>query len=441
MRSLFPRSLCLGLLVAAPLLASDPGAAQIPDVVEEAAGDAAEDQLSAEIRKLVRNSVHCVFDDLECIRSSKEEGEPVVLTDEDGEVIYDDEGRPVQSQDDLPPEKRGQLGEDAADDGSAGISSAGSDFQRGERRILLADYADDVPGDFPRNFEFLGGNTEVATADGQRVMKVLDAARFALPLPEALPDRFTLEMPVYFPGRWQALRILTARPPEGDLDGYSGHLVVVESYDQRVGLESWNHDVGGSTSEIPQSLREGLVPLQVMVDGEYAKVYLDGERVANLPRASLPRGDALYFQAREAASEAPVYVGPIRVHAGGRDLYEALEKEGRVAVDDILFATDRAEIRPESADILEEIAAMLREHPDLQILIEGHTDDQGGFQHNMELSKRRAASVKSYLVEEAGIDAGRLQTMGAGQTRPVASNDTEEGRQKNRRVELVQIGG
>lgn len=439
---MFPRRFRGGALLSLALAACSllPAAlsGQIPDVVEEAAEDAAEDQLADEVRKLVRNSVHCVFDDLECIRSSKEEGESVVLTDEDGNVIYDDEGNPVQSQDELPPEKREEAAQ--AEDGG-GVATAESDFQRGERRILVADYADDVPGDFPRNLEYLGGNTEVATADGMRVLEILEEGRFALPLPETLPDRFTLEMPVHVPGVVQELRILTAMPPENDLDAYSGHLILIDTYSDDVGLEAWNHDVGGSLSDPPDSMVEGFVPLQLMVDGEYAKVYLDGQRISNVPRASLPRGDALYFQSERASEEAPVFVGPVRVHAGGRDLYDALEDEGRVAVDDILFATDRAEIKAESAEILEEIASMLREHADLQLLIEGHTDDRGGFQHNMELSKRRAEAVKRYLAEELGIDAGRLQTMGLGQTRPVAGNDTSEGRQQNRRVELVRVDG
>jgi outer membrane protein OmpA-like peptidoglycan-associated protein len=72
-------------------------------------------------------------------------------------------------------------------------------------------------------------------------------------------------------------------------------------------------------------------------------------------------------------------------------------------------------------------------------MVEGHTDDEGEFDWNMELSADRAASVKSYLVEHFGIEADRMRTMGLGPTQPVDTNDTAEGRQKNRRVELVKF--
>lgn len=84
---------------------------------------------------------------------------------------------------------------------------------------------------------------------------------------------------------------------------------------------------------------------------------------------------------------------------------------------------------------------MLKDHPDLRLSIEGHTDATGNEQHNQELSERRAASVKAFLVSEYGIDGSRLQTKGFGQSKPVADNNTPEGRQQNRRVELVKLAG
>jgi OmpA-OmpF porin, OOP family len=80
---------------------------------------------------------------------------------------------------------------------------------------------------------------------------------------------------------------------------------------------------------------------------------------------------------------------------------------------------------------------MLAEHPDLAITIEGHTDNVGSAQANQELSRKRAAAVKQALVSTYRIDAARLTSTGFGDTKPVAKNDTPEGRQQNRRVELV----
>lgn len=84
---------------------------------------------------------------------------------------------------------------------------------------------------------------------------------------------------------------------------------------------------------------------------------------------------------------------------------------------------------------------MLREHADLRIAIEGHTDNTGDDAHNQQLSDRRAHSVRALLVEQYKIDGRRLEAKGFGETKPVDSNDTAEGRQNNRRVDLVKIGG
>lgn len=133
----------------------------------------------------------------------------------------------------------------------------------------------------------------------------------------------------------------------------------------------------------------------------------------------------------------PIMVGPVRIAAGGLDLYDRLERDGRVATHGILFATGSDVIRPESTPTLTEIGGMLERNPDLRLTIEGHTDSQGEEAYNQGLSDRRAAAVKTYLVQAHKVDGGRLQTAGFGEGRPVADNGTPAGREQNRRVELV----
>lgn len=82
---------------------------------------------------------------------------------------------------------------------------------------------------------------------------------------------------------------------------------------------------------------------------------------------------------------------------------------------------------------------MLKQHADLNLLIEGHTDNVGNAESNQALSERRAAAVRNFLIDTYGIDASRLTSKGFGANNPVASNDTPEGRQQNRRVELVKM--
>jgi OOP family OmpA-OmpF porin len=117
---------------------------------------------------------------------------------------------------------------------------------------------------------------------------------------------------------------------------------------------------------------------------------------------------------------------------------EGLAATGHMAIYGVYFDTGSAEIKPESASTLSEIAKLLAQKPELKLLVVGHTDNQGGYDFNMDLSRRRTASVVKALVSNHGIAEGRLRAAGVGYLAPVATNRTEEGRAKNRRVELVE---
>lgn len=120
----------------------------------------------------------------------------------------------------------------------------------------------------------------------------------------------------------------------------------------------------------------------------------------------------------------------------GGELKKKLSTQKRARLYGILFDLDSAVIRPESKPVLDEVLEMLRGEASWKLTIEGHTDATGSEAHNLTLSQKRADSVKAYLVKE-GIDSGRLNTSGFGETKPVADNATELGRAQNRRVELV----
>lgn len=104
----------------------------------------------------------------------------------------------------------------------------------------------------------------------------------------------------------------------------------------------------------------------------------------------------------------------------------------------ILFDIDKSTLRPASQIELQKMAATLNKYPDTDILLEGHTDATGSEEYNLKLSRERAQSVSNYLVGQ-GVAASRLTTAGYGESQPVAGNDTAEGRQLNRRVEVVII--
>jgi len=101
------------------------------------------------------------------------------------------------------------------------------------------------------------------------------------------------------------------------------------------------------------------------------------------------------------------------------------------------FDMDQAEGKVGSEKSLEEIARLLKQDPKLSLLVVGHTDSTGEIPHNMALSEARAKAVVAALAAKHGIATARLSAFGCGQLAPVASNDTDEGRAKNRRVELV----
>ena len=115
----------------------------------------------------------------------------------------------------------------------------------------------------------------------------------------------------------------------------------------------------------------------------------------------------------------------------------SINTTGKVALYGIYFDTDRAEVKPESESALREIVKLLQADAALKVYVVGHTDNAGAFDHNIKLSKDRAQSVVNVLVKQYGVAASRLLPYGDGPTAPLAANDSEAGRAKNRRVELV----
>jgi OmpA-OmpF porin, OOP family len=153
------------------------------------------------------------------------------------------------------------------------------------------------------------------------------------------------------------------------------------------------------------------------------------------------RGSSQVWVAVETANSGTVYsltvleIGEMTQEITAGDMLAALEKDGRIALE-IHFDTGKATIKPESQRIVGEIAALLTGHLGLKVSIEGHTDNTGTPQGNKTLSEARARAVVEAVVAR-GVEALRLSAVGWGQDKPVADNATEEGRAKNRRVEVV----
>jgi outer membrane protein OmpA-like peptidoglycan-associated protein len=121
------------------------------------------------------------------------------------------------------------------------------------------------------------------------------------------------------------------------------------------------------------------------------------------------------------------------------EMAKTIGSTGRVALYGIFFDTGKADLKPESSPTLQEIAGLLSSDPKLAVLIVGHTDNQGAYDYNLDLSRRRAESVVAALTTSFRADGKRLRAAGVGMLAPAASNDADDGRAKNRRVEVVKL--
>ena len=300
---------------------------------------------------------------------------------------------------------------------------ANYDFKPGERVLYADDFTGDEVGDFPKRMEFKEGALEIVEWQGARYLRATSDSKFYLTLPEVLPERFTMEFDYTIPAGevWISFGNENKRIEFGG-DG------TTTVYNQDTKITANDQAADNERGK----LRKG----RVLADGKYVKVYVDDTRVLNVPNADLGRADKILFYT-DADVKTPSLFGNFRVAAGGKKLYDALAAKGRVATQGIYFDTGSDRIRPESTPTLKEIGAMLKDHPELKLTIEGHTDNVGSAASNQALSEKRAAAVRQFLIDSYQVDAARLEAKGLGQSKPAVSNDTPEGRQNNRRVELV----
>ena len=189
-----------------------------------------------------------------------------------------------------------------------------------------------------------------------------------------------------------------------------------------------NTRTSGSAFDIPQDLR--YLAAKGLVGGVTVHVSVLVAFDAGFSKLSKRPVTLL-----EVVESKAMETGMVAVKADA--MAKGIDSTGHIALYGVYFDTDSADIKPESSSTLEEMSKLLRSRPSLKLQVVGHTDSQGGYEHNTDLSRRRAEAVATSLVSRYGVDSGRLRAAGVGPLSPVASNDTPEGRAKNRRVELV----
>ncbi len=225
----------------------------------------------------------------------------------------------------------------------------------------------------------------------------------------------------------------------------TGHThVTYLDVEPQFGMTFVKHTVSGDLIRV----EPGPVELTMLVNGSrialrtlHVKARVtDGDYVREFEQFLLDdAANPMVLRSRGSKGSSAVVVKiEFPVPPGAADSMEQqLSKQRKAVVYGIYFAFAHADIRPVSERVLQEIAQVMKKNPDWKLRIDGHTDNIGGDKSNLELSQRRAASVKSALVQRYGIAADRLSTGGYGASQPQEKNDTPEGRARNRRVVLT----
>jgi outer membrane protein OmpA-like peptidoglycan-associated protein len=171
-------------------------------------------------------------------------------------------------------------------------------------------------------------------------------------------------------------------------------------------------------------------------------VYFNEEKVWDLPRAfqdGVKYNSVIFHTADMHRAEDYFLISNLRLAVGAPDTRSKLITEGKLVTRGIQFESGSDKVKPESYGTLKEIATVLKENPTVRVKIVGHTDSDGEEATNLDLSKRRAEAVKKALTTEFGIDAGRLETDGKGESAPTDVNTTTVGKANNRRVEFLKL--
>src|SRR5574339_17131 len=332
------------------------------------------------------------------------------------------------------------------------------DFVPGEKVIVFEDFMQDAIGDFPAKWNTNAAG-EIMTIEGkQGHWFVIGKTGVYMPdFIDSLPDDFTLEFdmmvdkPVHSwginvnlsqlpdrnrPADWPYAKnnfLLNILPGSPDFNNNG-----TSSYrKKRNGVEE-----SSNTTKLTQFIDISR-PVHVAFwrQKERLRVYLNEEKTWDVPKAILPEAklNSLVFNIPTSNDQWIYLITNLRLAVGAPDTRKKILEQNKWVTHGILFDVNSDKIKPESYGTLKEMANVLKEFADLKVKIVRHTDADGKGDANLDLSKRRAASVKNSLAKEFGIDESRMETDGKGESEPMDKNDTPAGKANNRRVEFIKI--
>ena len=331
------------------------------------------------------------------------------------------------------------------------------DFVPGEKVIGFEDFSTGTIGDFPAGWNTTG-SAEIVTIEGKqgRWLWLTKPGVFVPEFTETYPEDFTLEFD-----------LLHGVPIRGAY--FSFTLVELSNIAQpqnwtlgtnRINFELNTANTGSPTGSSRYSVRKNSVseaanqtyteilndkynPIHVSIwrQKERVRVYINQEKLWDIPKALIKEAklNALVFNVPYAEAVVQHYISNLRLAIGAPDTRNKMLTQNKWVTHGILFDVNSANIKPESYGTLKEMANVLKEYADLKVKIIGHTDADGADAANLDLSKRRAASVKAVLAKEFGIDESRMETDGKGESEPIDKNDSPAGKANNRRVEFIKL--
>jgi len=329
------------------------------------------------------------------------------------------------------------------------------DFIPGEKVIFYEDFSQDAVGDFPALWN-TNGSAEVVTTNlypGNWMKMVGDKCVWTDGLLK-LPDNYTIEFDIipirgdegdrmsgYYFRLYQAINAKAW--DAGAVPGKAGFLFAVE-YTGRPTYRTYINGTEGEglgmtgyiNEEAMHQKKDQKYHIAIWVQKARVRLYQEQNKIIDLPKA-FPVASVKMDRIRLEYGAA--MISNIRIAVGAPDMRNKLMTEGRLVTYGIYFDVNKDVVKPESYGTLKEIAGILNEVPDVKVKIVGHTDADGADAANLDLSKRRAASVKNELVKSFGVNGDRLVTDGMGEGQPVAANDTPANKALNRRVEFIKL--
>lgn len=305
------------------------------------------------------------------------------------------------------------------------------DFVPGEKTVFYDDFSDMASDEPPPHWKVRGdGPVELRTGGGIRELTItkntdMYSSKFAI------PSNFTAEVQaVAYKG--SSNNVLYFLDPSGD---YKAQVYFnVRPGNLELSANDAHEDIGHATAPITYGK-----PFTVAFWAQQGRVrvYVDGNRVIDANQTQIPALASLRLHSDFYGDSSPIGIRSVRVAQSAPDFSQVLASTGKYVTHGINFDTDSDRLKPESAAVIKQAANALEKNPNLKLEIDGDTDSTGDAQHNKELSQKRAEAVRSVLIAQFGVDANRLTAAGFGADKPIASNDTPEGRAQNRRVEFV----